>query len=98
MLRWVQACQARDDVDCAFELNRQHRPQLRARCVLRATLIERLKAMQVPLIFLGESRTRLLQGIAIGAVASMVIGFSWAGGLPAQPPTNLRLTKLGPLL
>jgi hypothetical protein len=36
--------------------------------------------MQVPSILRGESRTRLLQGIAIGAVASMVIGFSWATG------------------
>ena len=33
--------------------------------------------MQVPSILQGESRTRLLQGIAIGAVASIVIGFSW---------------------
>ena len=37
--------------------------------------------MQVPSILQGESRTRLLQGIAIGAVASMVIGFSWGGWL-----------------
>ena len=35
--------------------------------------------MQVPSILQGESRTRLLQGIAIGAIASMVIGFSWGG-------------------
>ena len=35
--------------------------------------------MQVPSILQGESRTRLLQGIAIGAVASTVIGFSWGG-------------------
>jgi hypothetical protein len=35
--------------------------------------------MQVPSILRGESRTRLLQGIAIGAVASMGIGFSWGG-------------------
>ena len=35
--------------------------------------------MQVPSILLGKSRTRLLQGIAIGAIASMVIGFSWGG-------------------
>ena len=35
--------------------------------------------MQVPSILLGESRTRLLQGIAIGAIASMVTGFSWGG-------------------
>jgi hypothetical protein len=42
-------------------------------------LIEGPKVMQVPSILQGESRTRLLQGIAIGAVASMVIGFSWGG-------------------
>ena len=35
--------------------------------------------MQLPSILQGESRTRLLQGMAIGAVASMVIGFSWGG-------------------
>jgi pimeloyl-ACP methyl ester carboxylesterase len=35
--------------------------------------------MQVPSILQGELRTRLLQGIAIGAVATMVIGFSWGG-------------------
>ena len=35
--------------------------------------------MQVPSILQGESRTRLLQGIALGAVASIVIGFSWGG-------------------
>ena len=42
-------------------------------------LIEGLRTMQVPSILLGESRTRLLQGIAIGAIASMAIGFSWGG-------------------
>jgi thioesterase domain-containing protein len=35
--------------------------------------------MRVPSILLGESRTRLIQGMVIGAVASMVIGFSWGG-------------------
>src|SRR5205085_11396739 len=35
--------------------------------------------MQVPLILQGESLKRLLQGAAAGAVASMVIGFSWGG-------------------
>lgn len=35
--------------------------------------------MQVPSILQGESRTRLLQGMVIGAVASMVVGFSWGG-------------------
>src|SRR5260370_27546151 len=48
--------------------------------MLRALpLIKRPKAMEVPSILRGESRTRLLQGIAIGAVASMVVGFSWGG-------------------
>jgi hypothetical protein len=35
--------------------------------------------MRSPSILQGESRTRLLQGIAIGAIASVVIGFSWGG-------------------
>jgi hypothetical protein len=35
--------------------------------------------MQVPSILQGESMTRLLQGIAIGAVATIVIGFYWGG-------------------
>ena len=35
--------------------------------------------MQVPSILQGESLTRLLQGIAAGAVATMVIGFYWGG-------------------
>jgi len=40
--------------------------------------------MQVPSILLGQSRTRLLQGIAIGAIASMVVGFSWAGWMTGR--------------
>ncbi|MDF2372102.1 MAG: hypothetical protein P1V21_15070 [Rhizobiaceae bacterium] len=35
--------------------------------------------MQLPSILQGESLTRLLQGIAVGAIASMVIGFGWGG-------------------
>jgi hypothetical protein len=35
--------------------------------------------MQVPSILQGESRTRLLQGIAVGAIATMVVGFYWGG-------------------
>jgi hypothetical protein len=51
--------------------------------------IERPKAMQVPSILQGESRTRLLQGIAIGAVASMVIGFSWGGWVTGSTANKL---------
>jgi alpha/beta superfamily hydrolase len=39
--------------------------------------------MQLPSILRGESRTRLLQGMATGAIASMVIGFSWGGWMTA---------------
>ena len=35
--------------------------------------------MQLPSILQGESLKRLLQGTATGAVATMVIGFSWGG-------------------
>jgi pimeloyl-ACP methyl ester carboxylesterase len=45
--------------------------------------------MQVPSILQGESRTRLLQGIAIGAVASMVIGFSWGGWMTGSTANRL---------
>jgi hypothetical protein len=48
--------------------------------------------MQVPSILRGESRTRLLQGVAIGAVASMVIGFTWGGWVTSAPPPNLRMS------
>ena len=45
--------------------------------------------MQVPSILQGESRTRLLQGIAIGAVASMAIGFSWGGWMTGGTANRL---------
>ena len=45
--------------------------------------------MQVPSILLGKLRTRLLQGIAIGAVASMVIGFSWGGWVTGATANKL---------
>jgi alpha/beta superfamily hydrolase len=35
--------------------------------------------MEVPSILQGESLTRLLQGAAVGAVVTMVVGFSWGG-------------------
>jgi hypothetical protein len=35
--------------------------------------------MQVPSMFQGESLTRLLQGAAAGAVATIIIGFNWGG-------------------
>jgi len=35
--------------------------------------------MQIPSILQGESLTRLLQGAAAGAVATIVVGFYWGG-------------------
>ena len=51
--------------------------------------------MQVPSILLGELRTRLLQGIAIGAVASMVIGFSWGGWMTSGTANRLAADQAG---
>jgi hypothetical protein len=35
--------------------------------------------MQLPPILQGESLTRLMQGIAVGAIATAAIGFYWGG-------------------
>jgi len=35
--------------------------------------------MELPQILQGASITRLLQGAAVGAVATIVVGFSWGG-------------------
>ena len=45
--------------------------------------------MQVPSIFQGQSVSRLLQGAAIGAVASMVIGFSWGGWMTGSTANRI---------
>lgn len=35
--------------------------------------------MNFPQALQGESRTRLLQGLALGVIATAVIGFTWGG-------------------
>jgi hypothetical protein len=35
--------------------------------------------MEMPSIFQGESLKRLLQGMAVGAVVTIFVGFSWGG-------------------
>jgi hypothetical protein len=37
------------------------------------------ETMELPAILEGPSLTRLLQGVAVGAVATMIIGFNWGG-------------------
>ena len=36
--------------------------------------------MKFPEWLEGESLTRLLQGVALGAAATMIIGFNWGAG------------------
>ena len=48
--------------------------------------------MEIPSILQGHSRTRLLQVIAIGAVGTLVIFFSWGGwvaGTKAPSPAEI---------
>ena len=45
--------------------------------------------MQIPSIVQGESLTRLLQGIAVGAVATMVVGFYWGGWVTGGTASKL---------
>lgn len=35
--------------------------------------------MEMPALLHGESLKRLLQGLAIGSIATMIVGFSWGG-------------------
>ena len=35
--------------------------------------------MEMPAILRGESVTRLLQGAAVGAVVTLIVGFNWGG-------------------
>jgi hypothetical protein len=80
-------------------------PDVSARVVAHVSRIEKAKSMQVPSILQRESRTRLLQGIAIGAIATMVIGFYWGGwvtggtakSLASEATTNGRMSVLVPL-
>lgn len=45
--------------------------------------------MQIPAILQGESRTRFLQGLVSGAVATMVIGFYWGGWMLGGTATQM---------
>jgi len=45
--------------------------------------------MEMPSFLQGESLKRLLQGAAAGAVASMVIGFSWGGWMTGGTASRL---------
>jgi hypothetical protein len=44
--------------------------------------------MEMPAILKGESLTRLAQGAAVGAVATMIIGFNWGGWVLGKTAEN----------
>jgi hypothetical protein len=46
--------------------------------------------MKVPAILQGEARTRFLQGIAFGAVATMATGFIWGGWITEESARIMR--------
>ncbi len=48
--------------------------------------------MEVPSILHGESRTRLLQGAALGIVATLVVGFSWGGWVTGGTARSMAAT------
>ena len=48
--------------------------------------------MQVPSVLQGESRTRFLQGVAVGAIAAMVIGFAWGGWVTGGTARSMATT------
>jgi Flp pilus assembly protein protease CpaA len=48
--------------------------------------------MEVPSILHGESRKRLLQGMALGVVATLVVGFSWGGWVTGGTAKSMAAT------
>jgi len=46
--------------------------------------------MKIPAIFQGAARTRLLQGIAVGTVATVTIGFIWGGWVTGESARIMR--------
>lgn len=44
--------------------------------------------MQLPPMLQSQSRTRLIQGAACGAIATMIVGFQWGGWLLGSTAAN----------
>jgi hypothetical protein len=62
-----------------FDRSPSGQPQLLAPEIVERKGLPKEIIMQMPAILEGESLTRLCQGAAAGAVATMVIGFAWGG-------------------
>jgi hypothetical protein len=73
--------------------------------VARRARKTRETTMNMPAILQGEARTRVLQGIALGAVATIAIGFIWGGwvtggtasSMSAMAENNGRMSVLVPM-
>jgi hypothetical protein len=67
--------------------------------------IDKETPMQVPSVLQGDSLTRLLQGAAVGAVATMFLGFYWGGwvtggtakAMEQKSATTALVTALAPI-
>lgn len=57
---------------------------------IRTQPFKKATYMKVPAILQGEARTRLVQGIAVGAVATMTIGFVWGGWVTGESARIMR--------
>jgi hypothetical protein len=69
----------------AFNSTPQHRPEpIRVSVALAPTASgERKTNMAMPAFLQGDSVTRLLQGAAAGAIATLIAGFYWGGWVTA---------------
>ena len=54
--------------------------------------------MEMPAMFKGESLTRLAQGAAVGAVATMIIGFNWGGWVLGKTAENNAIQRVNAAL
>src|SRR5207248_6121883 len=62
-----------------LQFNLQNRSPSGFPVLCSATCRAKGTTMQLPSILQGDSLTRLLQGAAAGAVATMIVGFNWGG-------------------
>jgi len=54
--------------------------------------------MEMPALFKGESLTRLAQGAAVGAVATMIIGFNWGGWVLGKTAESIATQRVNAAL
>src|ERR1043165_8739043 len=74
----------------SIQLNAVDRSPFRASVTLAPIYFGRKgNIMETPAILRGDSLTRLLQGAAAGALATLIIGFYWGGWVTAGSAKNM---------